>query len=164
MVAGSAFSGTLAELAFAADRGYMLEMISDPDSGPQMQLSAANFGLFPMCNDLSRLQSRFLGSPERLAEVEVEDVVALDRPFQGRPPPAADIEQFHPRLQSQLAQREVDLRVLSLLQRHVVAFEVGAAVCLGGIQKQPEKVVRQVVMRLNILEVRFEAGFGNAVV
>jgi benzoyl-CoA-dihydrodiol lyase len=68
--AGSAFSGTLAELAFAADRGYMLEMISDPDSGPQIQLSNANFGLFPMCNDLSRLQSRFLGSPERLAEVE----------------------------------------------------------------------------------------------
>jgi benzoyl-CoA-dihydrodiol lyase len=68
--AGSAFSGTLAELAFAADRGYMLEMISDPDNGPQIQLSKANFGLFPMCNDLSRLQSRFLGSPERLAEVE----------------------------------------------------------------------------------------------
>jgi benzoyl-CoA-dihydrodiol lyase len=68
--AGSAFSGTLAELAFAADRGYMLEAISDPDSGPKMQLSAANFGLFPMCNDLSRLQSRFLGNPARLAEVE----------------------------------------------------------------------------------------------
>ena len=67
---GSAFAGTLAELAFAGDRAYMLELISDPDRGPQMQLSKANFGLYPMCNGLFRLQSRFLGTPERLAEVE----------------------------------------------------------------------------------------------
>jgi benzoyl-CoA-dihydrodiol lyase len=67
---GSAFAGTLAELAFAADRAYMLELISDPDKGPQMHLSKANFGLYPMCNGLLRLQSRFLGAPDRLAEVE----------------------------------------------------------------------------------------------
>jgi benzoyl-CoA-dihydrodiol lyase len=67
---GSAFAGTLAELAFAADRAYMLELISDPDKGPQVHLSKANFALYPMCNGLLRLQSRFLGAPDRLAEVE----------------------------------------------------------------------------------------------
>jgi benzoyl-CoA-dihydrodiol lyase len=67
---GSAFAGTLAELAFAADRTYMLELISDPEQGPQITLSKANFGLYPMCNGLFRLQSRFFGAPQRLAEVE----------------------------------------------------------------------------------------------
>jgi benzoyl-CoA-dihydrodiol lyase len=67
---GSAFAGTLAELAFAADRGYMLELLSNPEDGPVLHLGAANFGLYPMCNDLTRLQSRFLGTPERVAEVE----------------------------------------------------------------------------------------------
>ena len=67
---GSAFAGTLAELAFAADRGYMLELIADPEKGPVMHLGQANFGLYPMCHGLSRLQSRFLGDPDRLAEVE----------------------------------------------------------------------------------------------
>ena len=67
---GSAFAGTLAELAFAADRSYMLELISNPENGPVMHLSRANFGLYPMCNDLSRLQSRFLGSEGRIPELE----------------------------------------------------------------------------------------------
>ena len=67
---GSAFAGTLAEIAFAADRGYMLEQVSEPEKSPVLQLSKANFGLYPMCNDLTRLQSRFLGNPDRLAEVE----------------------------------------------------------------------------------------------
>ena len=66
---GSAFAGTLAELAFAADRAYMLELIADPANGPTMQLSQTNFGLFPMCNGLTRLQSRFQGTPDRIAEV-----------------------------------------------------------------------------------------------
>jgi benzoyl-CoA-dihydrodiol lyase len=67
---GSAFAGTLAELAFAGDRAYMLELISDPENGPVMHLGKANFGLYPMCNGLFRLQSRFLGNPDRIAEVE----------------------------------------------------------------------------------------------
>jgi benzoyl-CoA-dihydrodiol lyase len=67
---GSAFAGTLAELAFAADRSYMLEMIGEPENNPALRLSAANFGLFPMCNGLSRLQSRFLGNADRVAELE----------------------------------------------------------------------------------------------
>jgi benzoyl-CoA-dihydrodiol lyase len=35
-----------------------------------LHLGKANFGLFPMCNGLFRLQSRFLGNPEHLAELE----------------------------------------------------------------------------------------------
>ena len=67
---GSAFAGTLAELLFAADRGYMLEVISDPASGPNVMLSDANFGLFPMVNALGRLESRFHGTPERVSELK----------------------------------------------------------------------------------------------
>lgn len=67
---GSAFAGTLAEIAFAADRTYMLEFVSNPERGPVLQLSKANFGLYPMCNDLTRLQSRYFGAAAGLAEVE----------------------------------------------------------------------------------------------
>lgn len=66
---GSAFAGTLAEIMLAADRQYMLEMLSDPDAGPKIMLGEANFGLYAMCNGLTRLGSRFLGEPEKLNEL-----------------------------------------------------------------------------------------------
>ena len=66
---GSAFAGTLAELLFAADRGYMLELLSEPARNPAIRLGAANFGLFPMVNGLGRLAARFLGTPDRLDEL-----------------------------------------------------------------------------------------------
>lgn len=56
---GSCFAGTLAELALAADRSYMLALPDDPVSAPQMQLSELNLGYFPMVNHQSRLQRRF---------------------------------------------------------------------------------------------------------
>jgi benzoyl-CoA-dihydrodiol lyase len=56
---GSCFAGTLAELALAADRSYMLALPDDPVSAPQLQLSALNLGYFPMVNHQSRLQRRF---------------------------------------------------------------------------------------------------------
>jgi benzoyl-CoA-dihydrodiol lyase len=65
---GSAFAGTLAELAFAADRGYMFDNVDDPGNSPVLRLSNANFGLYPMCNDLTRLESRSLGAPEKVDE------------------------------------------------------------------------------------------------
>jgi benzoyl-CoA-dihydrodiol lyase len=65
----SAFAGTLAEIMLAADRQYMLEMLSEPENGPKLQLGDANFGLYPMCNGLSRLESRFLGTPEMLGQL-----------------------------------------------------------------------------------------------
>ena len=54
---GSCFAGTLMELALAADRSYML----DVENGPQLALSAMNFGAYPMANGLSRLQTRYSG-------------------------------------------------------------------------------------------------------
>jgi benzoyl-CoA-dihydrodiol lyase len=56
---GSCFAGTLMELALAADRAYMLNV----EHGPQIALSALNFGFYPMANGLSRLQTRFSGEP-----------------------------------------------------------------------------------------------------
>ena len=56
---GSCFAGTLAELAFCADRAYMLALPDDADKAPKMQLSEFNFGFLPMVNDQSRLQRRF---------------------------------------------------------------------------------------------------------
>jgi len=56
---GSCFAGTLAELAFAADRSYMLALPDDADRAPRLTLNEFNFGFFPMVNDQSRLQRRF---------------------------------------------------------------------------------------------------------
>jgi benzoyl-CoA-dihydrodiol lyase len=66
---GSAFAGTLAELMLAADRSYMLELLSEPENGPQLRLGDANFGLYPMCNGLGRLEARFQGTPERIDQL-----------------------------------------------------------------------------------------------
>jgi benzoyl-CoA-dihydrodiol lyase len=63
---GSAFVGTLFELALAADRSYIL---SDPDRPTAIQLSPMNAGALPMSNGLSRLESRFYGEPGRVADV-----------------------------------------------------------------------------------------------
>ena len=63
---GSCFVGSLFELTLAADRSYMLD---DPDQPVEVQLSALNRGPLPMSNGLTRLQTRFLGSPEQLEAV-----------------------------------------------------------------------------------------------
>ena len=56
---GSAFAGSLAELAFAADRTYMLALPDDAERAPKLTLNEFNFGLLPLVNDQSRLQRRF---------------------------------------------------------------------------------------------------------
>ena len=54
---GSCFAGLLAELAFCADRAYMLDTT---DGAPAaIQLDEFNFGLLPMVNGQSRLARRF---------------------------------------------------------------------------------------------------------
>jgi benzoyl-CoA-dihydrodiol lyase len=65
---GSCFAGILAEILFAADRSYMMEGDFEGDNRPvaTITLSDANFGPFPMANDLTRLQTRFLGEPVRV--------------------------------------------------------------------------------------------------
>jgi benzoyl-CoA-dihydrodiol lyase len=69
---GSAFSGTLAEIAFACDRIFMAEGEFEdlPGTEATLSLSEHNLGRHAMCNGLSRLQSRFLGEPDRMAELE----------------------------------------------------------------------------------------------
>ena len=61
------------------------------------------------------------------------DVEARLRAQRGSPPPAADIEQRHTRLQTEFVQGQINLGDLGLLQAHVVTLEVGAAVGPGGI-------------------------------
>jgi len=62
---GSAFAGTLYELALASDRIYMLDDMDRPNS---FSLSPMNGGSYPMSNGLSRLETRFLGEPFRVQE------------------------------------------------------------------------------------------------
>ena len=66
---GSCFAGTLLELALACDRSYMLLGRRDGDNRPPaaLRLGALNFGAYEMPNGLSRLASRFLGAPDKLA-------------------------------------------------------------------------------------------------
>ena len=55
------FVGTFLELALACDRIYLL---NDPELPVHMGVTAANGGVFPMSNDISRLATRFLGDPD----------------------------------------------------------------------------------------------------
>ena len=84
---GSCFAGTLAELAFAADRSLMLigSREGDNRNAAAVTLGQANFGFYPMGNGLTRLQTRFLGEPKTLdalkgkigAAVEGEEAAEL---------------------------------------------------------------------------------------
>jgi benzoyl-CoA-dihydrodiol lyase len=67
---GSCYTGLLAELLFAADRCYMLDgqLEGDDRPPPHICLSESNFGIFPMPNGLSRLETRFLGRPDQLQQ------------------------------------------------------------------------------------------------
>jgi benzoyl-CoA-dihydrodiol lyase len=69
---GSCFAGTLLELGLAADRSYMLagQREGDDRSPATVRLTAANFGLYPMPNGLSRLASRFLSEPGRVDDLK----------------------------------------------------------------------------------------------
>lgn len=77
---GSCFAGPLAEIAFAADRGYMLIGDFEGDNRPEarLTLSDGNFSRYPMSNDLSRLATRFLGEPESVDAARVRAGEALD--------------------------------------------------------------------------------------
>lgn len=75
---GSCFAGTLAELALAADRSYMLVLPDDPARAPRLTLHAANLGRYPMVNDQSRLQRRFHDEAAPLAAAQAAVGRALD--------------------------------------------------------------------------------------
>ncbi len=70
---GSCFTGTLAELALAADRTFMLDgpfdgSLDGAGDGAEasLRLTAANAGWYPMANGLSRLATRCYGRPADL--------------------------------------------------------------------------------------------------
>jgi benzoyl-CoA-dihydrodiol lyase len=71
---GSCFAGTLAELVFAADRSYMLigQKQGDNRPSPSLQLTAMNFGPYPMSHGLTRLQSRFQADPSDVESVKAK--------------------------------------------------------------------------------------------
>jgi len=75
---GSCFSGTLLELALACDRIYHLALPDDPAQAPTITVDAANFGLYPMATDQSRLQRRFYNEQPALEAVRAQSGQALD--------------------------------------------------------------------------------------
>ena len=62
---GSCFAGNLLELALSADRTYIL---NSPDERVEVATGELNAGALPMSNGLTRLQSRFLATPEKVDE------------------------------------------------------------------------------------------------
>jgi benzoyl-CoA-dihydrodiol lyase len=77
---GSCFAGTLAELVFASDRSYMLigSRQGDNRPPPAIELTAMNFGPYPMSHGLTRLQSRFQAEPSDLERARSRIGEALD--------------------------------------------------------------------------------------
>jgi benzoyl-CoA-dihydrodiol lyase len=75
---GSCFAGTLAEMAFAADRSYMLRLPEGKADAPRMVLSEMNFGAYPMVNHLTRLATRYCGDAETVATLRARVGVRLD--------------------------------------------------------------------------------------
>jgi benzoyl-CoA-dihydrodiol lyase len=63
---GSCFAGNLLELLLASDRSYML---NNPDERIELAISELNHGSLPMSNGLTRLQSRFLATPQKVDEI-----------------------------------------------------------------------------------------------
>jgi benzoyl-CoA-dihydrodiol lyase len=85
---GSCFAGNLLELALSADRTYML---NSAEEAVEVATSELNAGALPMSNGLSRLQSRFLATPERAREI-----LAQGGPFDAEAAEEAGLVTFAP--------------------------------------------------------------------
>ena len=68
----SCYAGFLSELIFAADRSYMAEGEFEEYDNKKATiiLSKSNFGNFLMSNNMSRLDTRFIGLPEQILLVK----------------------------------------------------------------------------------------------
>src|SRR5215813_9526747 len=77
---GSCFAGSLAELAFAADRSLMLIGTREGDNRKPaaITLGQVNFDSYPMGNGLTRLETRFLGEPKTLGTVKAKIGAAIE--------------------------------------------------------------------------------------
>ena len=75
----SCFAGFLAEIMLASDRSFMCEDVFEEfgDLEASIILTSSNFGRHPMCNNLSRLATRFLGQPEMIENIELN----IDKPI-----------------------------------------------------------------------------------
>ena len=78
---GSCFAGTLAELALAADRTYMLDA---PANAPAITLSEMNFGAYPMVNGQARLAQRFYDDVGAIAAARARHRQAAGSKGRGR--------------------------------------------------------------------------------
>jgi benzoyl-CoA-dihydrodiol lyase len=69
---GSCFTGTLMEIVLAADRSFMLDGTFEGSNQPAAMLrpTPMNFGPLPMCNGLTRLETRFLDEAGRIADLK----------------------------------------------------------------------------------------------
>ena len=85
---GSAFAGSLFELALASDRSYMLH---DDNEENVIALSPMNAGPLRMSNGLTRLETRFLNDPD-----VVRGLLAHDGPFNAAEAEAAGLVTFAP--------------------------------------------------------------------
>jgi benzoyl-CoA-dihydrodiol lyase len=75
---GSCFAGTLAELALAADRSYMLDDSENPDQSPRLALDDMNFGPLAMASGVSRVHSHFQGDAEAIGAARAAAGKLLD--------------------------------------------------------------------------------------
>ncbi len=78
---GSCFTGTLLELALAADRCYMLDGNFEDDQSltdAMVSLTGMNFGPLPMVNGITRLEGRFLGQAEAIDAIRAKTGTSLD--------------------------------------------------------------------------------------
>jgi benzoyl-CoA-dihydrodiol lyase len=77
---GSCYAGMLAELLFAVDRSFMAEGDFEGDNRPvaSVTLTDGNFGPYTMSNDLTRLQNRFLGTPDKVEVAQQRRGEALE--------------------------------------------------------------------------------------
>jgi len=85
---GSCFAGSLFELALASDRSYMLD---DPEAENTIALSAMNGGPLKMSNGLTRLETRFLASPE-----QIDKLLERGTPFEPQDALEAGLVSFAP--------------------------------------------------------------------
>jgi benzoyl-CoA-dihydrodiol lyase len=67
---GSCFAGLLLEVALIADRSYMQALAEGEGEPPRIAADGFNFGLLPMVNGRSRIETRYCGNAEKIAAVE----------------------------------------------------------------------------------------------
>ena len=71
---GSCFTGTLMELLLAADRSFMLEGTFEGANQAEATVrpTGMNFGPLPMCNGITRLETRFLDGGDKIEAIKAE--------------------------------------------------------------------------------------------